>query len=103
MIGCDTEDCEYTYNKSEQLDRVQVLELKIRDMEKRIKYLEKILYTSGMLNNEFVNENSIINDVSVLNKSISSSNNFNSKEPPKIQRQTAFNVEDFMYRSKNIY
>ena len=30
MIGCDIEDCQYTYNKSEQLDRVQVLELKIR-------------------------------------------------------------------------
>ena len=29
MIGCDTEDCQNTYNKSEQLDRVQVLELKI--------------------------------------------------------------------------
>ena len=74
MIGCDIEDCQYTYNKSEQLDRVQVLELKIRDMEKRIKCLEKIVHTSGMLNNNFnnlfVNENSMINDDEILHKSI---------------------------------
>tara|TARA_Y100000768_G_C23816066_1_gene604180 strand:- start:504 stop:806 length:303 start_codon:yes stop_codon:yes gene_type:complete len=100
MIGCDTEDCQYTYNKSEQLDRVQVLELKIRDMEKRIKYLEKIVHTSGMLNNDFnnlfINENSMINDDEILHKSIFSSNKLKSTDPPLIERQKAFNKSDNM-------
>ena len=69
-------------------------------MEKRIKYLEKIVHTSGMLNNDFnnlfLNENNIINDDEILHKSIPSSNKLKSRVPPLIERQKGFNKSDNM-------